>query len=287
MQLWVAGGEQPPRRDVAQEEVTLVPARKEYRAGESAEILVLAPFADAEGLLTLRRSGLVRSERFRMQGSSHTLRIPIEDAYVPNVHVQVDLVGKAPRTRDDGTPDPKLPQRPAFAVGHDRPRGAAAAAHAGRGRRRARTPRWSPAARPDLTLEVKDAAGQAGRRARSSRWSWWTRPSSRSPRYKVPTRSRSSTRSASPAWPTTTCARMSSSAGRTDRRASTDGRWPTAVAGGDASEGRGGRRGAPPPPPAGARGEDDVEDCGAGARPRPRPSRCAPTSAPSRCSRRR
>jgi hypothetical protein len=115
IRLWVAGGAQPPRREVTEEPVTLVPARKEFRAGETAEILVLAPFADAEGLMTLRRSGLVRTERFRVQGSSHTLRIPIEDAFVPNVHVQVDLVGAAPRTADDGTPNPKLPKRPAFA----------------------------------------------------------------------------------------------------------------------------------------------------------------------------
>jgi uncharacterized protein YfaS (alpha-2-macroglobulin family) len=115
--LWVAGGAQPPRRDVAQEEVTLVPARKDYRPGETAEVLVLAPFADAEGLLTLRRSGLVRTERFRIQGASHTLRVPIDDAYVPNVHLQVDLVGAAARTADDGTVDTKLARRPAFASG--------------------------------------------------------------------------------------------------------------------------------------------------------------------------
>jgi alpha-2-macroglobulin len=159
MSLWVAGGEQPPRRDVAQEEVTLVPARKDFRAGDVAEILVLAPFADAEGLLTLRRSGLVRSERFRIQGSSHTLRIPIEDAYVPNVHVQVDLVGRAPRLRDDGTPDPKLPPRPAFASGTidlavpplERALTIAVAA---------RDAALEPGGKTDLTLDVKNAAGR-------------------------------------------------------------------------------------------------------------------------------
>jgi uncharacterized protein YfaS (alpha-2-macroglobulin family) len=115
--LWVAGGKLPPARSVEQEAVTLVPDKQEYRAGETAEVLVLAPFTPAEGLLTLRRSGLVRHERFTVSGSSHTLKIPIEDAFVPNVHVQVDLVGAAPRVRDDGTADPKLQSRPAFAVG--------------------------------------------------------------------------------------------------------------------------------------------------------------------------
>ncbi len=117
LRLWVAGGKVPPSRSVEQEAVTLVPDKQEYQAGEMAELLVLAPFAPAEGLLTLRRSGLVRHERFAMAGGSHTLKVPIEEGFTPNLHVQVDLVGAAPRLRDDGTPDPKLPPRPAFAAG--------------------------------------------------------------------------------------------------------------------------------------------------------------------------
>ena len=57
LRLWVAGGKTPPPRTVEQEKVTLIPDKKEYRAGETAEVLVLAPFAPAEGVLTLRRSG--------------------------------------------------------------------------------------------------------------------------------------------------------------------------------------------------------------------------------------
>ncbi|MBV8858151.1 MAG: hypothetical protein JOZ02_14565 [Acidobacteria bacterium] len=115
--LWVAGGKQPPRREVSQEKVELVPDRKEYHAGDTAEILVQAPFTPAEGIMTLRRSGLVRTERFRMDGPSHTLRIPVEEGFTPNVYVQVDLVGAAPRAGANGEADEKLPKRPAFASG--------------------------------------------------------------------------------------------------------------------------------------------------------------------------
>jgi hypothetical protein len=115
--LWVAGGKTPPRRDVSQEKAELIPDRKEYRAGETAEILVQSPFVPAEGLLTLRRSGIVRTERFRMNEPSHTLRVPIEEGYTPNVYVQVDLVGAAARTNDKGEEDLKLPRRPAYASG--------------------------------------------------------------------------------------------------------------------------------------------------------------------------
>jgi uncharacterized protein YfaS (alpha-2-macroglobulin family) len=115
--LWVAGGKQPPQRDVAQEKVELIPDRKEYRAGETAEILVQSPFFPAEGVLTLRRSGLVRTERFRMNEPSHTVRVPIEEGFTPNIHAQVDLVGAAARVDDKGATDEKLPKRPAFAKG--------------------------------------------------------------------------------------------------------------------------------------------------------------------------
>src|SRR5262245_54057203 len=115
--LWVAGGKQPPQRDLAQEKVELIPSGKEYKVGDTAEILVQSTFFPAEGVLTLRRSGLVTSERFTMDSASHTLKIPIKEEYLPNIHVQVDLVGASSRPDDEGKPDPKLPKRPAFASG--------------------------------------------------------------------------------------------------------------------------------------------------------------------------
>jgi hypothetical protein len=117
LRVWVAGGRVPPRRDLEQEEVTLVPDRREYHAGDVARLLVIPPFAPAEGVLTLRRSGLLREERFTVAAGSHTLEIPIEDGFTPNVHVQVDLVGQAPR---DGAPRALARAgalRPAFASG--------------------------------------------------------------------------------------------------------------------------------------------------------------------------
>ncbi|HMV85460.1 MAG TPA: alpha-2-macroglobulin family protein [Blastocatellia bacterium] len=117
MTLWVAGGKTEPQRDLAQEKVELIPNQKEYESGQTAEILVQAPFFPAEGVVTLRRSGLVSTERFTMTTASHTLKIPINEAYVPNLHVQVDLVGAASRTDDAGNVKNNLPKRPAFASG--------------------------------------------------------------------------------------------------------------------------------------------------------------------------
>ncbi|MDT4968148.1 MAG: alpha-2-macroglobulin [Acidobacteriota bacterium] len=115
--LWVAGGKTPPKRDVEQETLDMIPDRKDYKAGDTAQILVQSPFFPAEGVMTLRRSGILKSEHFKMDGPSYTLKVPIEDAYTPNLEVQVDLVGSAARTDDAGKVDEKLPKRPAFAKG--------------------------------------------------------------------------------------------------------------------------------------------------------------------------
>jgi uncharacterized protein YfaS (alpha-2-macroglobulin family) len=115
--LWVAGGKIVPKRNIEQEDAQLIPDRKDYRAGDTAEILVQAPFYPAEGVLTLRRSGIVSSERFTMDGPSHTLKIPIEEGYTPNLYVQVDLVGATARTDGEGKPQERLSRRPAYAKG--------------------------------------------------------------------------------------------------------------------------------------------------------------------------
>jgi alpha-2-macroglobulin len=158
--LWVAGGKQPPRRGVEQESVELIPDRKEYRAGEAAEVLVQSPFSPAEGVLTLRRSGLVRTERFRMDGPSHTLRIPIEEAFTPNVYAHVSLVGAAARTNDAGEVNDKLPKRPAFAEGELN----LSVPPLARRLQVTATPRekaLEPGGETTVAVEVKDAAGRA------------------------------------------------------------------------------------------------------------------------------
>jgi uncharacterized protein YfaS (alpha-2-macroglobulin family) len=162
--LWVAGGKQPPQRDLAQEKVELIPSAKEYKVGDTAEILVQSPFFPAEGVLTLRRSGLVTSERFTMNSASHTLKIPLKEEYLPNIHVQVDLVGASSRPDDEGKPDPKLPKRPAFASGTIN----LSIPPATRKLTIAATPRdkeLEPGGETTVDVELRDAAGKPAQNA--------------------------------------------------------------------------------------------------------------------------
>lgn len=115
--IWVPGGKTPPKRNIEQEKVEIIPSQKDFKAGEVAELLVISPFENAEGVLTLRRDGIVKTERFSIKGSSITLKIPLEEKYLPNIYAQVDLVGAATRTNDKGETDEKLSKRPAYASG--------------------------------------------------------------------------------------------------------------------------------------------------------------------------
>lgn len=114
---WVSGGKQPPAREVAQESVTLIPDKEQYQPGDTAQVLVQTPFSPAELLVTVSRSGILYTERRTLSEGSMTLSIPIAEAHIPNLQVQVDAVGAAPRTNDEGEELADLPPRPAFATG--------------------------------------------------------------------------------------------------------------------------------------------------------------------------
>ena len=116
--VWVPGGKTPPKRNVEQEQVQIIPSKRDFSPGDVAELLVISPFTPAEGVLTLRRDGIVKTERFTMNDSSITLKIPLDEKYLPNITAQIDLVGAASRTNDKGEVDAKLAKRPAFASGN-------------------------------------------------------------------------------------------------------------------------------------------------------------------------
>jgi len=103
LRIWVAGGPPEPRAAMVEEgRVELIPDKDVYAPGDTARILVRAPFAPTEALVSLRRQGLVEVRRQRMTEATTTIEVPIEDGYVPNLTVAVELVGVArPVPADD------------------------------------------------------------------------------------------------------------------------------------------------------------------------------------------
>ncbi|MFO0679302.1 MAG: alpha-2-macroglobulin family protein [Polyangiaceae bacterium] len=115
--VWVVGADAPKEENVRRDAVTVLPNRSEYAAGDTAEILVVAPFAPVEGVLTVRRQGIVHLERFATKESSTVLKVPVSDALVPGATIHVDVVGAIPREDGRGMAIPNAPKRPAFASG--------------------------------------------------------------------------------------------------------------------------------------------------------------------------
>jgi alpha-2-macroglobulin len=114
---WVSGGKQVTSRTVQQEKVTLIPDKQTYQPGDVAKILVQSPFSPAEGELTVSRNGILYTQRFHIDDGTTTLDVPIEDKHTPNLNLQVDVVGAAPRTNDQGDAVAGVPARPAYATG--------------------------------------------------------------------------------------------------------------------------------------------------------------------------
>ncbi len=115
--LWVPGGVTPPKQGVQREETTLIPDRKIYQPGQTAEVLVQSPFPNAQGLLIVDRGGIASQSSFVVDGTSTTLRIPVSEQDFPSINLRVELVGENFRTDDKGQLDKTSPKRPAFASG--------------------------------------------------------------------------------------------------------------------------------------------------------------------------
>ncbi|MCR5661324.1 MAG: hypothetical protein K6G50_04225, partial [bacterium] len=115
--VWVAGGTVPVSRNAEEQEVTLIPDKKEYKPGETASIMVQSPFAPADGVMLVCRSGIVSKEHFHMTEPTYTLKVPITSEHIPNLAVQVYVNGSDYRSNADGTPNTKVPKRPAYAKG--------------------------------------------------------------------------------------------------------------------------------------------------------------------------
>ncbi|MCU0661318.1 MAG: MG2 domain-containing protein [Myxococcota bacterium] len=159
LHVWVAGEKSAPKRNVEQEEVQLIPERKDVAPGQTAKFLVVAPFFPAQGVLTVRRSGLHSIQRFKMDGPTKTLELPIAEEHVPGFTLEVDLVGSAERVDDDGKPRPELPRRVAYGSGTlsiDVP-------PASRTLKVVATPEraeLAPSSKTTVALAVKDSAGR-------------------------------------------------------------------------------------------------------------------------------
>ncbi|CUS05059.2 putative Alpha-2-macroglobulin domain protein [Candidatus Promineifilum breve] len=77
------------RTDPNMRTMEVTPDRNEYRAGETARVLVQSPFAQpVNAWLVIERGNIIDQQVVTVSGSQ-VLEIPITEAYAPNVHITV------------------------------------------------------------------------------------------------------------------------------------------------------------------------------------------------------
>ncbi len=90
--LWVSSQQFVNWRIDNNDRIELVADKKQYAPGDTATVLIPAPFANADALLTIERGTIMEVRHLTLQGNSARVQIPIGPNYAPNVFVSVMLV---------------------------------------------------------------------------------------------------------------------------------------------------------------------------------------------------
>jgi uncharacterized protein YfaS (alpha-2-macroglobulin family) len=93
--VWVAGSSWVPSEEPS---IQLLPEKTHVAAGETARILVRAPFAHGRGLVAVERVGALEVRPFDLEGSVGVVEVPVPEAGIPELTVRVSLArGRASR----------------------------------------------------------------------------------------------------------------------------------------------------------------------------------------------
>ena len=114
---WVSDAPSVPTRQITAQTLTIVPDKATYAPGESAELLVQAPFQTGTGLLVVGRNGLRSTNTFEITAGSGVVQVPIADKDIPGLDITIEVAGSTPRLDDGGEPVADAPAQPAYATG--------------------------------------------------------------------------------------------------------------------------------------------------------------------------
>ncbi|MDE3096257.1 MAG: Ig-like domain-containing protein [Chloroflexota bacterium] len=106
VEVWVSSGEYASWRVGNDDVIQLVADKDQYKPGETAKILIAAPFAGSRGLVTQERGRLLRYDLRDFATNSEVIEVPITEDHVPNVFVSAMLF--KPPTATDPLPQLKI-----------------------------------------------------------------------------------------------------------------------------------------------------------------------------------
>lgn len=92
--------------------VDLIADKRAYQPGDTASVLVTAPYKGMSALVTIERGMVLEHRLLTIQGTSELIPVPITPAYAPNVYVGVTLIA----VPGDGS-SPDAPAVPELRVG--------------------------------------------------------------------------------------------------------------------------------------------------------------------------
>ncbi|MBL9018547.1 MAG: hypothetical protein JNL83_30455, partial [Myxococcales bacterium] len=75
-------------------DLSLVPDKASYKPGDVAKLQLRSKVLPATAVVTFARNGIIGQKRIELTQASTTVDLPIEPAFISNVHVQVDRWGK-------------------------------------------------------------------------------------------------------------------------------------------------------------------------------------------------
>lgn len=75
--------------------IDLIADKRSYRPGDTAGVLVTAPYANMQALMTIERGSVIEHKLFTLKGTTELLQVPLKAEYAPNVYVSVVLVKPA------------------------------------------------------------------------------------------------------------------------------------------------------------------------------------------------
>ncbi|MBM4282893.1 MAG: alpha-2-macroglobulin, partial [Deltaproteobacteria bacterium] len=90
--FYVAGGGWVSWRRSEDDSVELVADKDVYAPGDTARVMVKAPWPKAEAIVTVEREGVRSARRITLEGAAQAIDVPLTDAEAPNVFVGVVMV---------------------------------------------------------------------------------------------------------------------------------------------------------------------------------------------------
>ena len=99
------------------EAVELIANKEKYNVGDTGEVLLIAPFSPAYGVMTIDCEGVEQISSFVMKEDIEILNFVVKKEWIPGVSIKVHLDGSQYRTNQVGNVVKDAPKRPAYAQG--------------------------------------------------------------------------------------------------------------------------------------------------------------------------